>query len=113
MKKDPFESLNRAERLLAQQFGDAPRELQTTIDLAMNALKHGNFGDALNLINRAHDLVKEKGLTEWEAEVAAVWAVYYFHTGDEKQMYKAISFAQRQEPDNKRIEALRKALEKR
>ncbi|MEJ2750500.1 MAG: hypothetical protein P8183_21715, partial [Anaerolineae bacterium] len=86
MKKDPFEPLNRAERLLAQQFGDAPRELQTTIDLAMNALKQDNFGDALNLLNRAHDLVKAKALTDWEAEVAAAWAVYYLRTGDEKQM---------------------------
>ncbi len=106
-----MEPLLRAERLLAQQFGDASRELQTTIDLAMNALKQGNFGDALNLINRAHDLVKEKALIEWEAEVAAAWVVYYFHTGDEEQMYQAISYAQRREPDNKWIAALLKVIQ--
>ena len=78
----------------------------------MNALKQDNFGDALNLINRAHGLVKEKALIEWKAEVAAAWAVYYFHTGDEKQMYQAISYAQRREPKNKRIATLKNVIAK-
>jgi hypothetical protein len=106
-----MESLLRAQRLIAQQMGDAPRELQTTIDLAMRALEDNNMGDSLNLLNRAHDLVQANDLEEWKAEVSAAWAVYYFRTGDKKKMYQAISFAQRKEPTNKRIAALRRVLE--
>ena len=106
MAKDPFEPLRRAERLLAQQFDDAPRELDTTIDLAMNALAQDNFGDTLNLLNHAHELVEKSNLEEWKAELAAAWAVYYFRTGDEKKMCQATSYAQRREPENKRITAL-------
>ncbi len=45
MAKGPFEPVRRAERLLTQQFDDALRKLHTTIDLAMDALEHDNFGE--------------------------------------------------------------------
>ena len=47
------------------------------------ALKNKSIGEALNELNRAHDLVNAKGdeLEEWKAEMAAAWAVYYYHTG--------------------------------
>ncbi|MCP4421090.1 MAG: hypothetical protein GY805_31145 [Chloroflexi bacterium] len=110
MKKNPLEPLLRAEKLIAQQFDDAPRELNAAIDLAMNALQQDNFGDALNLLNRAHDLAEKNNLEEWKAEVSAAWAVYYFRTGDKKEMYQAISYAQRREPENRRIAALMKVI---
>ena len=100
----------RASQLSAKQFGDAPRELNTTISLAMDALKHSNHGDALNLLNRAHDLVKAQSLDDWMAEVAAAWAVYYFHTGENQKMHQAINYAQSKEPNNKRIAALKRVI---
>jgi hypothetical protein len=102
--------LDRAQRLLAKQFDDAPRELLATIDLAMNALQNGSKGEALNELNRAHDLVQRHNLEAWKAEVAAAWAVYHYHNGDMTRMFKAIRYAQRREPDNKRIAALRRVL---
>lgn len=105
-----MESLLRAQRLIAQQMGDAPKELQTTIDLAMNALRQDGFGDALNLLNRAHDLIEHNQLNEWKAEMSACWAVFYFRTGNERMMLKAIDYAQKREPTNKRIAALKTVI---
>ena len=105
-----MEALIRARRIAAQQFGDAPHELLLTIDLAMNALHNGSKGEALNELNRADKIVKQNKLEEWEAEMSAAWAVYYFHTGDERQMYEAIIYAQRREPENKRIADLKQVL---
>lgn len=107
-----MEELNRAQRIAAQQFGDAPRQLSLTIDLAMSALKSGSMGEALNELNRAHDLVKARRLEEWKAELAAAWAVYHYHAGDHRRMLKAIRYAQRREPNNRRINALRRILGK-
>ncbi|MCP4427550.1 MAG: hypothetical protein GY803_23945, partial [Chloroflexi bacterium] len=61
------EILLRASQLSAKQFDDAPRELNTTVDLAMNALQQGNKGDALNLMKKAHDLVERENLEDWKA----------------------------------------------
>ncbi len=46
----------------------------------------------------------------WRAEMAAAWAVYHYHAGDEKKMYQAIRYAIQKEPDNKRIAGLRRVL---
>jgi len=105
-----MEELTRAQRLLAQQFNDAPKELAATIDLAMNATRQGSMGEALNELNRAHDLVNKNNLEEWRAEVAAAWAVFYFRTNEPKKMYQAISYAQKREPENKRLLALLNVL---
>jgi len=107
----PVEELTRAQRLLAQQFNDAPRELAATIDLAMNATRRGSLGEALNELNRAHDLVNKNKLDEWRAEVAAAWAVFYYRSNEPKKMNQAISYAKKREPNNRRLNALLKVLE--
>ena len=103
----------RMDQLIARQFEDAPRQLNATIDLAMSALKNNSLGEALNELNKAHDLVNTKGeeLVDWQAEMAAAWAVYYFHTKDKKKMLQAMKYALKKEPENKRIAALRRVLE--
>ena len=106
-----MEELTRAQRLLAQQFNDAPRELAATIDLAMNATRRGSLGEALNELNRAHDLVNKNKLDEWRAEVAAAWAVFYYRSNEPKKMNQAISYAKKREPNNRRLNALLKVLE--
>lgn len=105
-----MEPLKRAKRILSQQFEDAPQTLRLTIDLAMDALRKESKGEALNELRKADALVKKEGLTEWEAEMFAAWAVYYFHIDEETEMYQAIRKAQQREPDNKRVEALRDVL---
>lgn len=74
MKKDIEEPFRLASRLAAKQFGDAPRELLLTIDQAMAALKQNNIREAWLELNRAHRIVQEQNLDEWQAEVAAAWA---------------------------------------
>ncbi len=107
-----MEIFSRMDQLIAKQFEDAPRLLNSTIDLAMNALKNNSFGEALNELNKAHDLIKSKGdeLEEWKAEMAAAWAVYHYRMGDKKKMTQAIKYALNKEPENKRIAALRRVL---
>lgn len=80
-----MDPMKRAQRLAAAQFGDAPRELALTVDLALAALKEDSLGEALNELNRADALVETHALTEWEAEVMATWAVYYFQAGEEQR----------------------------
>jgi len=108
MKTD--EILANIDQLLGQQFQDAPRQLNATIDLVMNALQQRQYGAALSQLNKAHDLAKQLDMAEWQAEVAAAWAVYYYHTDDQDQMLKSIRYAVRLEPDNKRIAALKRVL---
>ena len=103
-----MDELTRADRLLAQQFHDAPRELAATVDLAMNALKQGRMGEALNELNRAHDLVSQNNLDNWRAEVAAAWAVFYYRTNEPQKMRQAINYARKKEPNNRRLLALLK-----
>ena len=106
-----MESINRIDQMFGKQNGDAPRELRATIALAMSALRQDSAGEAQSELNRAHKIVNANPeLTHWKAEVSAAWAVYYYHTDEEDQMLKAISYAQRLEPDNKRIAALQQAL---
>jgi Tfp pilus assembly protein PilF len=86
--------------------------LNATINLAMKALKNKSMGEALNELNKAHDLVNARGdeLEEWKAEMAAAWAVYYYHAGEKEKMSQSMQYALRREPDNKRISALRRVL---
>lgn len=105
-----MEALLRAQQLLSQQFEDAPQFLSATITLAMNAVQRGNKGEALSELRKADTLVKEKGLQEWEAEMFAAWAVFYFYMKEERNMYQAIRKAQQREPDNQRIGELRELL---
>lgn len=43
-----IEELSLAERLIAKQFNDAPRELKSTITIARRAINQGQKGLALN-----------------------------------------------------------------
>lgn len=106
-----FEKLASAERLIAQGFNDAPRELKATIELARNALTQGQKGLALKELRAAERIVKEQNLTaNWEAELQAAWAFYYLHMDEEREMYQAISKAIRLEPENALIAELRELL---
>lgn len=104
------EILARIDQLLGQQFEDAPRQLNATIDLVMKLLQQREYGAALSQLNKAHDLAAVLDMAEWRAEVAAAWAVYYYHTNDHDHMLKSIRYAVQLEPQNKRIAALKKVL---
>lgn len=89
---------------------DAPRQLTAAMGLAMRALRLGQHGAALNELNKAHDLAAKN--PEWRAEVAAAWAVYYYHTGDRDQMLHSMRYAAQLEPENERIRELKEALKR-
>jgi Tfp pilus assembly protein PilF len=108
MKTD--EIFAQIDQLLGQQFNDAPRQLNAIVDIAMRALQQRQYGEARNQLNKAHELANQLDMAEWRAEVAAAWAVYYYHTDDQEQMLKSIRYAVSLEPDNKRIAALKKVL---
>lgn len=107
------EKLIMAERLIAKQFNDAPRELKATVELARIALTQGQKGLALKELRAAEKIVKDHKLTaNWQAELHAAWAFYHLHMGEERAMYQAISKAVRLEPQNELIEELRQLLKK-
>lgn len=107
-----FEKLASAERLIAQGFNDAPRELKVTIELARNALAQGQKGVALKELRAAERIVKEQNLTaNWQAELHAAWAFYYLHMHEERKIFQAISKAIRLEPENALIAELRHLLQ--
>ncbi len=106
-----MEPLDNLEKELGRQFGDAPRELKATISLAMRAIQGRSFGEALNELKHAQELVdnNQPDLSDWRAETAAAWALYYYRGGPElksNEMWRKIALAQRLEPDNKRLDAL-------
>ena len=106
-----MEELKSADLILSQQlFADAPQSLRQRIDQALRALQKGSKGEALNELRQVDKLVKQEGLVEYEAEMYAAWAVYYFYMKEERAMYQAIRKAQRREPDNQRIGELRDIL---
>ena len=107
------EKLLMAERLIAKQFNDAPRELKATVELARNALSQGQKGLALKELRAAEKIVKEHKLaTDWQAELYAAWAFYHLHMDEERAMYRAIRKAVKLEPQNKLIVELRQLLKK-
>lgn len=106
-----IDPLRQASRLAAQQFNDAPRELRLTIDIALAALERGSKGEALSELHRADKLIANNQLTNWQAELFAAWAVYYYHMGEERKMLLNIRKAARLEPENETIVKLRKLLQ--
>ena len=102
-----MEEFDRLDELLASQFDDAPRQLKATIRIAFRAIQKGQFDEALNQLRQGQTLVDDRDeLSDWRAEVAATWALYYLHGGPELEpndMWRKIALAQRLEPKNKRL----------
>jgi hypothetical protein len=99
-----------AERLFMAETGNAPGFLTLTVQQAISALRKNSKGEALNEIRKADKYVQENNLEEWKAEMHAMWAIFHHHMKEEKDMLRAIRDAQRLEPNNARIEALRQEL---
>ena len=119
------ETLVNIEKLLGAEFDDAPRELKAIIRLILIALdkkKAGRktCGEAFNNLRHAANLVNEKHLTEWQAELNAVWALYYLRNcpnleesgkKEENLMWHHIAQAHRLEPDNKTLNNILSEIE--
>jgi hypothetical protein len=69
------------------------------------------MGEALNELNRAHDLVNQHKLDAWRAEMAAAWAVFYYRANEPEKMRRAIAYAKQREPQNKRLAALLRVVD--
>ncbi|MBN1934253.1 MAG: hypothetical protein JW934_06295 [Anaerolineae bacterium] len=94
---------------LLSQFGPAPERLKALIHSALVAIKEKQFGEALNKLCKADELLEreKQALAGWQAEVAVTWALYYASDGPElepKAMWDKIIEAQRLEPENERLD---------
>ncbi|MCA9942904.1 MAG: hypothetical protein KC449_05460 [Anaerolineales bacterium] len=112
MSNDFSETALLADRLIAKQFGDAPRELKDTVLLARNALQKRNKGFALKELRAAEKILKNHPqiAADWQAELYAAWAYFHFLMDEEAKMYQALSRAIRLEPENALIAELRELL---
>ncbi len=105
------------EKLLGKEFDDAPRQLKAIIQQILSALEkknagQNNCGETFNYLRQADKLVQNNQLKEWQAELHAVWALYYRHgcpnledkgKTEDSLMWHHIAYAQRLEPDNQTL----------
>lgn len=105
-----MEVFDLANALFTSVTGSKEQQLASNIKQALNALRNNSKGEALSIIRRADKIVQEHNFVDWEAEMHAVWTVFYYHMKEEQDMLLAIRKAQKLEPNNARIEALRQVI---
>ena len=112
-----LDSLINIEKLLGHAFDDAPRELKAISQNIFKALEEkrngkNSCGETLSYLRRIQSIVSSKQLTEWEAELHALWATYYLYgcpnlekdnRNEEQGMWYHIREAQRLEPTNMQL----------
>ncbi|MBK7895322.1 MAG: hypothetical protein IPJ90_10690 [Anaerolineaceae bacterium] len=109
-----FDALNDIEKLLGQAFADAPRELKAILQNIFQALEkkrngQNSCGEALAYLRQAQEIITKQQLTEWQAELHALWASYYLYNcpnlepdkrNEEQGLWYHIRKAQQLEPTN-------------
>ena len=117
MSKSLRDTLNNIEELLGRELQDAPRQLKAVFDKIIQALEkkgdgNNSCGEAENDLQKAQKIIDENKLNEWQAELHALWAYYFYldcpnrkrdGRNGEQAMWHHIHEAQRLEPTNKRL----------
>jgi len=105
-----LEQMARAKELIDDMLEDAPKQVRDKIELSIDAVNQKNLGEALNKLRQAQAIVDKENLEDWQAELLAIWAYYYYAMGEEDEVRQCIEEAHRLEPNNKRLREVIKSF---